>query len=276
MKESIVIWRRVWDRGPQDRTERFLLLAIADHADDSGHAFPSLERLGERCILSKRSVISTLNQLEKDGWLKRIKNGRKSEYQIVLGSLGMGAQISPVTHRKGANAAPMNGADISPVEEIGEIDCTEKVQSTAAIGAIHCNPPAPPNRRTTKERPYEPAAETIDEVVRAIVAAEPSLAGDATVLALATAIESGLRAGSRLEQLIEMLPAQSRKYASARDRGKFEIRGWGLARFFSEGHWKDEQSWPWKPEYRPEPKLRYRDPATLYDGPEYQRRAEGA
>jgi hypothetical protein len=216
---SIALCRRIWDRGPTG-TARFLLLCLGDHADESGHAYPSLDRLADRCTLTKRSVISTLNLLEKDGWLKRIKKGRKSEYQIVLAKLGISEATSSITLPTGEEPSRMTGENASPVQPpIGEVERSEKVKSTAAIGEISCNPPTPPYRRTTKEPPVE---------------------------------------------------SQLRRYRAAREAGKFAIHGWSDANFVSGGHWKDEQTWPWKPEHRPERKMRYCDPARLYDGPEYQ------
>jgi hypothetical protein len=221
---SIALCRRIWDRGPTG-TARFLLLCLGDHADESGHAWPSLERLAERCTLTKRSVISTLNLLEKDGWLKRIKKGRKSEYQIVLAKLGIGEASSSITLPTGEEHSRKTSENASPVQR-------EKVKSTAAIGEISCNPPTPPYRRTTKEPPSEGVEE------------------------------------AALSQL--------RRYRASREAGKFTIHGWSDANFIAGGHWRDEQSWPWKPEHRPERPVRYVDTANVYNGPEYQRRAEGA
>jgi hypothetical protein len=58
--------------------------------------------------------------------------------------------------------------------------------------------------------------------------------------------------------------------SAARDTGKSEIRGWSIANLLAGGHWRDEQTWHWKAEHRPERKMRYVDLATLYTGPEYE------
>jgi predicted transcriptional regulator of viral defense system len=95
-----------------------LLLCLGDHADESGHAYPSLDRLADRCTLTKRSVISTLNLLEKDGWLKRIKKGRKSEYQIMLAKLGIGEATSSITLPTGEEHSRMTSENASPRQAI--------------------------------------------------------------------------------------------------------------------------------------------------------------
>jgi hypothetical protein len=173
-------------------------------------------------------------------------------------------------------ASPKKDAIAAPVAPIGEGRCTEQVKSTASIGEIYCKPPAPPYRKNHQEPSYEPAGETIDEAVHKIAEADDTLQAEPVMRALAKAIDAELEKGSSLDELIRVLPASWKKFSAARGQGKFEIGGWGPANFFAGGHWRDEQCWPWKPESRPERKRRYVDPAALYSGPEYQRRAEGA
>jgi len=109
---------------------RQVLLALADHADQSGFAFPSVARLAEKLVICKRSVIYALNQLEQDGWLIRTKNGRSQ-----VARLGIGEAIAPVESEKGAVTSPTNGAAIAPLESIGANGGIEQVQSTTQIGA---------------------------------------------------------------------------------------------------------------------------------------------
>jgi hypothetical protein len=119
----------------------------------------------------------------------------------------------------------------------------------------------------------EPVAGAVDETVLLIVKAEPSLRGEAVRRAIAEQLAAEVRKGFSLEDLIERMPDRWRKFSAARDSGKFEIHGWGPANFFGGGHWRDEQCWPWRAEYRPGPARRYVDAETLYSGPEYQPRA---
>ena len=114
------------------------------------------------------------------------------------------------------------------------------------------------------------------EAVRGIAGTDFSLGSVQVMQALALAIKAELRIGSALGELTRLLPIRWKKFSTARDQGKFEIRGWSAVNFFAGRHWKDEQSWPWKAEFRPGPKMRYVDPAKLYSGPEYQQQAVGA
>jgi hypothetical protein len=250
-----------WKAETQHPSHKLVLARLADSANEDGEAWPKVATVAKDTGLSHRQVIRVTHDLEAVG-LIRIQNRkdryRENTYHLCAAKLGF-------THDRVTRDTVSGDTVSSP----------QVTPATVSRDTVS-KPPAPPYRKNPQEPTYEPGEEAIDEAVCRIVKAEPSLAGEPITLALAAVIESELRTGSKLEELIELLPSQSRKYTSARDRGKFEIRGWGLAKFFSEGHWKDEQSWHWKPEYRPEPKMRYRDPATLYDGPEYQRRAEGA
>ena len=60
------------DMGP---THRLIMLALADHADDAGRCYPSLDRLAKRTGLSLRAVRSNLRQLEADGQIRTDPQG---------------------------------------------------------------------------------------------------------------------------------------------------------------------------------------------------------
>jgi hypothetical protein len=201
--------------------------------------------------------------------------------KIVLAKLGIGEVSSSIALPTDEEHSRVTSEDASPVQApIGEVERTEKVKLTAAIGEISCNPPTPPYRRTTKEPPYEPVVGTVAETSLAlaarIAATESALQSESLIRAFAQAIESELKGGTSPGEAGKLPLSQTRRYIAARDSGKFEIRGWSIPNLLAGGHWRDEQCWHWKPEHRPERKMRYRDPATLYSGPEYQRRAEGA
>jgi hypothetical protein len=255
----------VWGAGPRDRTMRYVLLALADHADQSGFAFPSIARLAGKCVLTERSVIGTVTQLEHDNWITKTKKGKANQYQINLEKLGIGPVLDE-------NDSGEIGEQTSRENPSREIHGSPQVKSTASIGEIHCTPPAPPYRSNRQEPSVEPVAGAVDEAVALIVKAEPSLRADAVRRAIAEQLAAEVRKGFSLEDLIERMPASWRKFRAARDSGKFEIHGWGPANFFGGEHWRDEQCWPWRAEYRPEAARRYVDPETLYSGAEYQPR----
>jgi hypothetical protein len=90
---SAYISGAVWLSGPQERNQRFVLLAIADNSNETGFAFPSTETLASKCLMSVRYVLTTLQELETEGWLAITRNDPRSRhskgnsYQIVLEKL---------------------------------------------------------------------------------------------------------------------------------------------------------------------------------------------
>jgi hypothetical protein len=77
----------VWERGPANGTERMLLLALADHCDDAGHAYPSMAGLASKACVTERGARLIMRRLESGGWVKtKVGGGRggKSQYQILM------------------------------------------------------------------------------------------------------------------------------------------------------------------------------------------------
>lgn len=86
---SVKVMTAVWDHGPADSTQRFVLLALADNAsDDGGNAYPSIPEMARKCALSERTVIRAIDALVKSGYLiRRRRRDTSNMYQIVLASL---------------------------------------------------------------------------------------------------------------------------------------------------------------------------------------------
>jgi hypothetical protein len=67
---SIKIMTQIWEAGPSDMGERFVLLAIADHANDDGLAYPSGARIAKKTCMDERSVRRITKRLVDAGWLR--------------------------------------------------------------------------------------------------------------------------------------------------------------------------------------------------------------
>ena len=64
-------------------TNKLVLLALADCADDAGKCWPSVATLAAKCCLSKRSVLRAIDALENDGFVSPQKTaGKQSVYLI--------------------------------------------------------------------------------------------------------------------------------------------------------------------------------------------------
>jgi hypothetical protein len=66
---SIKIMSMVWDHGPEKQAERFVLLAIADFANDDGECWPSIAGICRKTCMSERGVQVIIRRLEAQGWL---------------------------------------------------------------------------------------------------------------------------------------------------------------------------------------------------------------
>lgn len=66
---SIKLMSAIWESGPARQSDRFVLLAIADYANDEGECWPSIGGICRKTCLSERGVQTVIRRLENDGWL---------------------------------------------------------------------------------------------------------------------------------------------------------------------------------------------------------------
>jgi hypothetical protein len=278
---SLPIVNAVWRMKLRHPSMRLVLLKLADCADASGTAWPSVHTLADATGLSTRTVIRALAGLASGGLIeieanKNPNNHRSNRYRIPVEKWPKRAVSGDTTSSKiVASSDTLSLRQDLSSDSMSPSQATNATFSSDILSVssdILSKPPGPPYRKNhPKEPSYEPGEGTIEEAVNRIAITEPSLRSDPVIRALTASVEAELRNGMALDDLVKLLLARWRKYSTARDQGKFEIHGWGPLNFFAGGHWKDEQSWQWKPEFRPEPKMRYVNPSTLYSGPEYQR-----
>lgn len=78
----------VWDHGPDNPTQRFVLLALADYADHDGSCYPSYNKTAQRCAISRSTAMRAIKKLAKDGWLtietQTRDNGSHTSNRIFL------------------------------------------------------------------------------------------------------------------------------------------------------------------------------------------------
>lgn len=69
---------------------KLVLLAVADHANDDGWAYPGQASLAVKCSLSERQVRGSLKQLEELGLLEVVRRGRNitNLYRVFPSSTG--------------------------------------------------------------------------------------------------------------------------------------------------------------------------------------------
>lgn len=123
---SVQLMAAVFEQGPANPHLRLLMLAIADHADEEGVAWPSVDRLAAKCSVSARQVQRSLQQLEAEGWLvveRGRGRGNTSLYRLdVARLLGNGdARVGLCGPPKGDARSPK-----------GDIHGTERVTPTSS------------------------------------------------------------------------------------------------------------------------------------------------
>lgn len=100
---SIKLMAKAWEM-PLSQSEKLVLLALCDHANDDGVCYPSQEYLAQKCSMSRRSLIDQINKLKSYGILvaeRRQKNGGRlaNVYTIVLDNF---TQCANPAHAKSA------------------------------------------------------------------------------------------------------------------------------------------------------------------------------
>lgn len=90
----------VWEHGPADQSARFVLLALADFANDEGECWPSLAGIAAKVCMTDRGVRKVLRKLEDDGWVTtEIGGGRRAcnIYRIARNPEPRSAFVPPKT-----------------------------------------------------------------------------------------------------------------------------------------------------------------------------------
>ncbi len=80
---------------PTQATERLMLLALADNANDQGVCWPSMNTLRLKCALQTiRGAEKVVARLESAGFVKReLRDGKTTVYHLKSGRLGPAARM---------------------------------------------------------------------------------------------------------------------------------------------------------------------------------------
>lgn len=107
---SIKLMSQVWE-AKLSFTDKFVLLALADNANDEGACWPSIETLCKKTCLSERTVHYAIKRLETGGYLSTRKRFGSSNVYCVTPTRG--APDAPVHQMHPAPDAP-RGARHAP------------------------------------------------------------------------------------------------------------------------------------------------------------------
>jgi hypothetical protein len=82
----------VWEHSKTTGTTRFVFIALADHCDHDGLAWPSIDRVAWKCRVDRRTVQRAYNEIELLGEMVREIGGRGAHsttlYRVTLPGCG--------------------------------------------------------------------------------------------------------------------------------------------------------------------------------------------
>lgn len=83
---SVKLMSLVWDLPDLTQSETLVLLALADHADESGECWPSVDRVAEKARIKRRAAQRVIGKLEDSGLIEvdRSRNGRGQTSRYTL------------------------------------------------------------------------------------------------------------------------------------------------------------------------------------------------
>jgi hypothetical protein len=240
---SIRVMTSVWDNSPYEGGELLVLLALADWADDQGRCWPSVPAIAQKARLKERHVYSILSKFRTDEIIHCEQGGGRGRSTVYL----------------------INTAKIAGFQSQKKTLHSTAVKSCTPVHknpAVECKSPTPPNRKnrhlTVSEpliktnlspspfqerkgaRSEDPAVVDIAEMVceRCKFTSKRTLRVIAEVLAME-------RDGVGLADTAERL---AKSWENYRDDAEWLRFTWGPPKFFSEGHWQDNASWPYDQE----------------------------
>ena len=119
MSSKVMSWVWEQDLPPLDK---IVLMAIADHADDDGYAWPGMKRIAEKCSMEKRTVQRHVEKLQEQQLLKvesrQRHDGSSSSngYTVVMN--GTKEEGVAESHPPMSGMTPPHGTDDTPLTVI--------------------------------------------------------------------------------------------------------------------------------------------------------------
>lgn len=148
---SIKLMSHIWDHGPEDTGERFVLLAIADNANDDGVAYPSAATIARKVVMDERSVRRIVKRLADQGWLTVKTNAgpkgcnlftvHRRPLTVGQGDIGSGGPSvrEPLTDGPGT-------------PDRGSAEPSGTIREPSEGGALTLTPPPDPPSKPSKEK----------------------------------------------------------------------------------------------------------------------------
>jgi hypothetical protein len=165
---SIRIMSRIWDEGNLPSNEMFVLLALADFADDAGgNIYPSIDRLAWKCNLKRRQTQVIVKSLRDKGILKVVRSATRHsphEYRIICEAIP-----AKEPWKSGVqDSTPLGTSGVQSTTSRGAVSGSSGVQSGAPNPSMNHQEPS------IKEKKNDFVGEGLSEdEIQALIAADP-------------------------------------------------------------------------------------------------------
>jgi hypothetical protein len=124
---------RVWDLDLPD-SDKIVLLALADCANDEGHCWPSVASLVRKCSKSERTIQASIKRLVDEGLLvRREVPGKGCNYTVLPKTA---AKTAPRIDCAPADAAPAQGTAETPAAAADKPSVTVNTEAKASFAEI--------------------------------------------------------------------------------------------------------------------------------------------
>jgi len=161
---SMKILKAVWALPLSNQVDKYLLVALADYADDAGHCFPGIAALSAKTAIPQRAIYRALKRLKDTGYVEVIHRHRHSNLFKLLIPVTVAANtvcVTPQTVPQTINTVTvavrtLKDPPSEPSKNLrAEIVINDGRKKTAGTGVIHRREP----KRFQTERPVETVAE---------------------------------------------------------------------------------------------------------------------
>jgi hypothetical protein len=156
---SVKVVSAVWEHSRTEGVTRLIFIALADHCDHDGLAWPSIERVAEKCRVSVRTVQRAYKDIELMGEMVRtIRPGRTRTnlYQVVLPGCGEHPEKVTESHLLAPEKVTNRAEKVTEQVVKGDTVVTRTIRNRQL------------NRASAEITPVDKLGEYVDEIRRAM------------------------------------------------------------------------------------------------------------
>lgn len=231
---SVKVMSFVWEYSKQRGARLLMLLAIADHADDFGFAFPGLSKLAKKTRGTVRNAQALLRALEKAGELRIDYNagmmtphGATNRYELVryreAYNLGGAKTFTPIAEDGVNKSSPHFSDGVLEPSPLGVLEPSPKPSVQPSVKDMEvAKPPKQPRKPPTRSDVFK--------VIALESFAIKDVDGlDKTTIILINKLEHWLKENSSgattetVKAFYRWYDKENNKAARPRDSGKFGI-----------------------------------------------------